>query len=128
MFCDGISFSSCCGDFIEVDLEIIYALKRSSKVYFLILALQTASIDPKRLMKEGDYFCKYVFKTVLNVHKKNPLKPSLVGNGEYLLLLLLCCANVAKLTSLELPVLAAVLLQVHEPRVKLSDQNIRLLQ
>lgn len=28
MFCYGISFSSCCGDFIEVDLEIIYALKK----------------------------------------------------------------------------------------------------
>ena len=79
-------------------------------------------------MKEGDYFCKYVFKTVLNVHKKNPLKPSLVGNGEYLLLLLLCCAHVVKLTSLELQVVAVVLLQVHEPRVKLSDQNIRPLQ
>lgn len=111
-----------------MDLEIIYALKRSSKVCFLILALPTAYLDPKRRMKEGDYFCKYVFKIALNVHKKNPLKPSLVGNGEYLLLLLLCCANVVKLTSLELPVLAAVLLQVHEPRVKLSDQNIRPLQ
>ena len=28
------------------------------------MALPTASIDPKRRMKEGDYFCKYVFKTI----------------------------------------------------------------
>lgn len=62
-----------------MDLEIIYALKRSSKVCFLILALSTAYLDPKRRMKEGDYFCKYVFKTALNVHKKIPSSRALRG-------------------------------------------------
>ena len=48
-----------------------------SKVYFLILAIQTAYFDPKRRMKEGDYFCQSVFKTALNVHKKIPSRKTL---------------------------------------------------
>lgn len=79
-------------------------------------------------MKEGDYFCQSVFKTALNVHKKIPSSRALGGMERELLLLFLCCTHVVKLTSLELQVVAVVLLQVHEPRVKLSDQNIRPLQ
>jgi len=62
-----------------VDLEIIYPLKRSSKVCFLILALPTVYLDPKRRMKEGHYFCKYVFKIALSIHKKIPSSRALWG-------------------------------------------------